>query len=218
MSGTGKSTALQALSRRGHQVVDADSSQWSQWAEAPDGSVDWMWRPDEMARLLTSHQRGKLFVAGTAQNQKEFYPLFDHVALLSAPAEIMLDRIASRTGNDFGKTAEEREKILRDLAEVEPLLRNSATLEIDTSIPLDEVVRQLDELALSAAGAVLGRAVPLATASRHEVVPRLRSVPLFRGRDDRRQLAGGWMVKQFDQIELTAEFKANPGADLYRDQ
>jgi dephospho-CoA kinase len=147
MSGTGKSAALRALSHRGHRVVDADGSQWSQWAEAPDGSVDWMWRPEEMSRLLTSHQEGKLFVAGTSWNQGEFYPLFDHVVLLSAPAGVMLDRIASRTGNDFGKTAEEREKILRDLAEVEPLLRNSATVEIDASAPLDEVVRRLDELA-----------------------------------------------------------------------
>jgi hypothetical protein len=38
MSGTGKSTALVELARRGHQVVDADLSAWSIEVASPDGS------------------------------------------------------------------------------------------------------------------------------------------------------------------------------------
>ncbi|MCG5217677.1 AAA family ATPase [Streptosporangium sp. KLBMP 9127] len=146
MSGTGKSTALESLRERGHKTVDADGDQWSHWARLPDGTRDWVWREDAMTALLTGHRRGKLFVAGCAWNQAGFYQWFDHVALLSAPAEVLLDRVANRTNNTFGKSPEEREKILRDLHEVESLLRNSATIEIDASAPLDEVVRQLDEL------------------------------------------------------------------------
>lgn len=37
--------------------------------------------------------------------------------------------------------------ILRYLAEVEPRLRATATIEIDASAPLTEVVRRLEELA-----------------------------------------------------------------------
>jgi hypothetical protein len=52
----------------------------------------------------------------------------------------MLERLATRTTNSFGKSAEERAKILDDRENVEPLLRLRATAEVDTSAPLDEVV------------------------------------------------------------------------------
>ena len=76
-------------------------------------------------------------------NQSRFYPQFDAVVLLSAPADVLLRRIASRTTNDFGKDDQEREAILRDLAEVEPLLRKTCTHEIDATQPIAVVVEQL---------------------------------------------------------------------------
>jgi len=72
-----------------------------------------------------------------------FYPHFDAVVLLSAPAQVLLSRIATRTTNDYGKTDEERDLILRHVAEVEPLLRATCTHEIDASQPSDAVVEQL---------------------------------------------------------------------------
>jgi hypothetical protein len=41
----------------------------------------------------------------------------------------------------------ERDRILDDLAKVEPLLRAGATAEIDTRVPLDEVVDALERIA-----------------------------------------------------------------------
>lgn len=146
MSGAGKSSALLALSARGHRVADTDTDEWSHWVTAADGSPDWVWREDAIAGLLASHREGHLFVAGCKTNQGRFYPSFDHVALLSAPAEVLLARIAARTGNPYGKHPRERAMILRDLAEVEPLLRASATIEIDATAPLPDVVRQLERL------------------------------------------------------------------------
>ncbi|WP_223285693.1 AAA family ATPase [Paenibacillus sp. PL91] len=146
MSGTGKSTALEKLGERGHRVVDTDSDVWSRWVHFPDGSTDWVWREEAIIELLTNHQEGKLFVAGCKSNQGKFYPFFDHVVLLSAPADVILARIAGRENNNYGKNPEERERILYHLAEVEPLLRATATTEVDASRPLDEVVLQLELL------------------------------------------------------------------------
>jgi dephospho-CoA kinase len=152
MSGTGKSTALRILGERGHRVVETDSDQWSQTVTLPDGSSDWIWRENAIAELLANHTEGSLFVAGCKSNQPKFYPRpgnqphFDQVALLSAPADIMLARIASRADNPYGKSAEERALILHHLATVEPLLRNGATVEIDASRPIDEVVQRLESL------------------------------------------------------------------------
>ena len=146
MSGTGKSAVLQELGERGHRVVDTDAGQWSHWVTLTDGSPDWIWREDAIKALLASHRHGHLFVAGCKTNQRKFYPHFDHIALLSAPADVLLARIAARTSNPYGKHPAERAQIMRDLAEVEPLLRTTATIEIDASAPLSQVVRHLENL------------------------------------------------------------------------
>jgi dephospho-CoA kinase len=146
MSGTGKSTALQILGQRGHRVVDTDTDQWSHWVSSPDGSPDWIWREEAITRLLVSHKHGRLFVAGCKTNQGKFYRQFDHIALLSAPAEVLLARISARDNNPYGKRPEEQALILQYLAEVEPRLRATATIEIDASAPISQVVQQLETL------------------------------------------------------------------------
>jgi hypothetical protein len=81
------------------------------------------------------------------RNQSKFYDRFDAVVLLSAPADVILDRVARRTTNIYGRTALERAMILADLAEVVPLLREGCTHELDASRPLDEVVTDLIAIA-----------------------------------------------------------------------
>jgi dephospho-CoA kinase len=146
MSGTGKSSVLQLLGEKGHRVVDTDTDYWSEWVTEPDGSQDWVWREETIAVLLNGHSSGHLFVSGCKTNQGKFYPLFDHIVLLSAPADVLLERIGSRTNNPYGKQPAQRASILRHLAEIEPLLRATATVELDAAAPLSQVVRQLEDL------------------------------------------------------------------------
>jgi broad-specificity NMP kinase len=143
MSGTGKSTALAELERRGFQVVDTDDPPWSEWSDADGGYV---WREDLIAELLAREVGPTLYVSGTVSNQGRFYPRFDAVVLLSAPAEVLLRRLESRTTNDYGKTDEERRLILGQLEEVEPLLRATCTHELDATQPVAGVVAQLIEI------------------------------------------------------------------------
>jgi hypothetical protein len=49
--------------------------------------------------------------------------------LLSAPAGVLAERLASRTANSFGKAPGELGRVLDDLQAGEPLLRNVATYE-----------------------------------------------------------------------------------------
>lgn len=146
MSGTGKSTVLEKLGERGHRVVDTDTDEWCRWVTEEDGGTDWIWREEAIEKLLADHKQGMLFVSGCKSNQADFYDSFDHVVLLSAPVDVMLSRIASRTNNPYGKSDEERQMILEHQRFIEPLLRKSATLEIDTTAPVDDVVRELEKL------------------------------------------------------------------------
>jgi shikimate kinase len=143
MSGTGKSSALAELSRLGFRVVDTDLSGWSEWSDADGGYV---WREDRMTELLERHDGPSLYVSGTVSNQGRFYDRFDAVVLLSAPAEVLLSRINDRATNSYGKSPEERELIMRHLADVEPLLRRTCTHELDAAEPLANIVDRLAEL------------------------------------------------------------------------
>lgn len=140
MSGAGKSTALRELARRGFEVVESDQGHWSEWSESEGGYV---WREARIAELLGRERDRTLYVSGTVSNQGRFYPQFDAVVLLSAPASVLLERIATRTTNDFGKRQDERAAIRRDLTEVEPLLRATCSDEIDATQPVEVVVEQL---------------------------------------------------------------------------
>jgi dephospho-CoA kinase len=141
MSGTGKSSVLAELGRRGHEVVDTDYGDWIDRGSEP------LWREERIAALLDEHRDGTLFMAGCVANQGKFYERFDAVVLLSAPADVILERVAVRETNEFGKTEAERTRILSDLETVEPLLRRGATAEIDTRAPLVEIVDALERIA-----------------------------------------------------------------------
>lgn len=147
MSGTGKSSVLQELARRGHRTVDTDSDEWCEWVMDGRGEPDWVWREDRLSELLAGHTDGTLFVAGCKSNQGRFSPRFDAVALLSAPAAVLLERIAARTSNPYGKSPQERARVLEHLDTVEPLLRATATAELDATQPLTVVADRLEALA-----------------------------------------------------------------------
>jgi dephospho-CoA kinase len=142
MSGTGKSSVLRALGARGHRVVDTDTDEWSEWVDG-----DWIWDEAAISALLDGHEDGHLFLAGCRTNQGRFYDRLDAVVLLSAPADVLLERIDARTDNPYGKSAEERELVLRHLGEVEPLLRASATAELDATESLETLADRLEEIA-----------------------------------------------------------------------
>lgn len=148
MSGTGKSALIAALAACGYMAVDTDSDAWSHWvtvagdpAQAGAGEErDWVWREDRIHDLLSMADGEVLFVSGCKSNQGRFYPHFDHIVLLTAPVDVLLARVATRTTNPYGKQPDERAQILRYVQTVEPLLRRGASLEVDTRAPVTEVI------------------------------------------------------------------------------
>ena len=136
MSGTGKSSLIQALRTLGYRAVDMDEPGWSIYS----ATGDWIWHEDRVAELLNEPAEEVIFMCGCAENQGQFYPQLEHVILLSAPTEVLVERIQTRTDNPYGKRPEELAEVLHNLETIEPMLRRGATAEIDTSAPLDEVL------------------------------------------------------------------------------
>ncbi len=147
MSGTGKSSVVGELVALGYRAIDTDYDDWHEWVEF-EGQFDWVWREERMRQLLALDEPGLLFISGTSPNQGLFYPRFDHIILLSAPASTILQRLASRSNNAFGKSADDLDHILADIELIEPVLRRGSTAEINTEVPLDRVVQTILDLVL----------------------------------------------------------------------
>lgn len=159
MSGTGKTTVIGELANRGYKAIDADSDEYSQWVDSDGdasafgppvaGNRDWVWREDRIDDLLSTEDTDVLFVSGCAENMGRFLPRFDLIVLLSAPREVLVTRLRTRTNNPYGQHPDEVARVLRLVDTVEPLLRRAAGHELDTSAPLDEVVAALLRLTQS---------------------------------------------------------------------
>jgi shikimate kinase len=153
MSGTGKSTVIGELAAHGYKAVDADCDEFSEWVESISdsgtlespvaGDRDWVWREDRIQDLLSTEDTDVLFLSGCAENMRAFFPQFDHIVLLSAPDDVIVERLGARTNNPYGKRPDEVARVLILVKTVEPLLRRAAGHEIDTSAPLEAVVETL---------------------------------------------------------------------------
>jgi dephospho-CoA kinase len=92
------------------------------------------------ARGYKADDADALFLSGCSPNQGKFYPQFDHIVLLTAPAAVIVERLATRTTNPYGKHPDEVARVLYLQQTVEPLLRRGVGLKVDTTAPLDQVV------------------------------------------------------------------------------
>lgn len=136
MSGAGKSTLLLELHRRGRFAVDTDYDGWTR--------SDGRWDEQRMTELLSSYD--DVVVSGTVENQVDFYDRFEHVILLSAPVEVLIERVAMRTNNPYGRARKHQEDIRRYVAELEPLLRSGATVELDGRRSVRELADAINAL------------------------------------------------------------------------
>jgi dephospho-CoA kinase len=136
MSGVGKTTVLEELGRRGYLTVDTDYDGWV--------LADGTWDELRMGRLLD--EQPHVVVSGTVENQGRFYDRFEQVVLISAPIEVLIERVSRRADNPYGRTAEQQAEIAEYVETVEPLLRVGATVELDGRKPVEELADLIEGL------------------------------------------------------------------------
>ncbi len=146
MSGTGKSSVITRLAELGYVAIDADAPGYSAEVPASGDELtgigpgrDWVWQEDAI-RAVLDRPEPIVFLSGCSPNQGDFYPALTHIILLTASPALITERLTTRTNNPFGKDPAELARALALQAEIEPLLRRSATHVIDTSVPLDRLV------------------------------------------------------------------------------
>lgn len=150
MSGVGKSSVLARLAELGYKTVDTDHGGYQEQVESEPsvrarfgGDTEWRWREDRITSPLDQEDADVLFVSGTTSNQSKFYARFDRIILLTAPNDVIADRMRTRTNNPYGREAADVARQLALKPMVEPMLRSAAHTVIDTTAPLDEVVEKV---------------------------------------------------------------------------
>jgi gluconate kinase len=154
VSGTGKSTIVRELQRLGELAWDADDiSVWRNRASGqdidpppvplPDGWVAthaWVIRPDEVRELHARAAGRTAFLAGGSENEADVWDLFETVVYLVTDDDTLAARLRSRTGNEFGKSAEELAMVLGWNAVLEHHYRAAGATIVDAGRPLADVV------------------------------------------------------------------------------
>lgn len=141
LSGVGTSSVLAELGKWGYNVVDTDYGYVTEIMT--DGVVERVWDEAKITALLEEYKQSHLFLSGCYANQGKFYDYFEHVVLLKADLEVMLDRVAKRTSHNYGKSPEEQAEIIDSYYNVLPLLEKSSDIIIDTTHNSVEVVAKL---------------------------------------------------------------------------
>ena len=142
MSGVGKSTILNQLKVEGFLTVDLDNSGWINYDVKEE---DYLMDTTKIIDFITLHEKEVVFLAGTTINQVHIYPYLDFVISLTAPLEVMKERIQNRENNPFGKTEDEWSKIVSDKVTFEEQIFKSSDYVISTDKPLQDVLKEIYE-------------------------------------------------------------------------
>lgn len=145
LSGVGTSSALKQLEAEGYTTADTDYGYVKLVHNGEE--LERVWDEEKIASLIEKYRDSHLFISGCYSNQGKFYKHFHRAVLLKADLETMLERVAKRTNNPYGKSPEERAEIVDSYENVLPLLEKSADVIIDTThTSLEAVCQQLKEL------------------------------------------------------------------------
>lgn len=162
ISGAGKSTVREELTRRGFQAYDTDEDQIAQWQNRLTGEVtplvtdqhrtpefiaqnDWKADPERVGELAKAGEQQTVFLCGSVGNDDEIGHLFDQVFLLSIDEATMRYRLATRSTHDFGTKPHELELLLAWHQVINEHYLDRGAIMIDANNPpplvVDEILR-----------------------------------------------------------------------------
>lgn len=161
ISGTGKSTVLNELKKKGVYTISLDETpNLCAWFSKKTGkrpeqkselniefteAHDWLCDTSYLKKLMNV-DKDLVVVAGITSNQDEFLNLFDEILLLDANPEIFLARINSRKDNPFGKDPNIQKKLVAGSENFKNRMISKGAISIDANKSINEVVKQVSAI------------------------------------------------------------------------
>ncbi|HSX15536.1 MAG TPA: AAA family ATPase [Candidatus Saccharimonadales bacterium] len=164
ISGSGKSTVLAELRKRGFEAYDVDEAgpATAKWHNDTTGFVhpkssvkvanrtpeflaqhSWKVPRTEVAELAKAAHGKVVFLGGAINNMPDLEDIFDAVFALAIDDETLKHRLATRTSNDWGKLPHELEHTLVNNQWLAKRYPDSGYLVIDASQPIDAVINEI---------------------------------------------------------------------------
>ena len=152
--GAGKSSVRRELRRLGHVAFGTDEDGIAAFYDATGSQVpredtvdtpDWRarhsWRivPSRLDDLVALAVAGPVFVCGSAANEGDVWDRFGAVIALVVDESTVHARLDQRVDNNFGKSSEERNKVLGWLRGYADNFQSYGAIIVDASKPIDEV-------------------------------------------------------------------------------
>lgn len=164
VSGSGKSTVMAELKRRGYNAYDVDmdgvaafyhikSGRKIGQAEASVRTPEWRkhhaWQMsrETVEDLAKQAKNNLVFLCGAAANDEDMYDLFDTIIALSLNADTLEQRLLSRTGSEYGVRKDERQSALEWHKTADKDYLNVGAVLVKSDRPINEVVDEIIEIA-----------------------------------------------------------------------
>lgn len=164
IAGAGKSEVYKELKKRGHEVYGTDEDTLAGFYNNESGqrvgnpadvgetaTTEWRehhtWQlPRSVIGDLKKKSSDKMvFLCGVASNEEEYLDLFDELFALVIDDETLLQRIATRTNNTFGKVAGELDQIKDWQASTPAYYAKYNYIQVDANRPVAQVVDDILE-------------------------------------------------------------------------
>lgn len=155
ISGSGKSAVCEELKRRGYDAHEGDDGlsgfyhnetgerllrSTTSEERTPEWRKQWTWKMSRDELFKLKNLGTQIFVCGVAANDKEYIDVFDKCFVLHLGKQALLDRLANRTNNDFGKSEHELQGVLDWYNSLDQWYEDIDAIKIDAEQPLDVVV------------------------------------------------------------------------------
>ena len=159
ISGTGKTTVMRELSKRGVATIGIDEEEHlAYWVEKDSrepvvgddfvfdqaflDSHEWVCDISVLKELLL--QRDKpVVICGSSDNLREVMKEAEVTLLLSCPLNVFLKRIEERTDNDFGKTEDAKQTLVSYYEKYNHMYTEAGAVRVNAGRSVSEVVDEV---------------------------------------------------------------------------
>lgn len=150
VSGTGKTTLMHELHRRGEEAHDTDTNcircskrtgEPIDYEQAKKEGYDWIYPLKVLKELKRRSQNKNIFLLGSIDNIDEAKAVADEYIWMTIPLDVLLHRLNTRE-KEYGKSASERQSILAVYEKMNASL-TSTTFTLDATKPVSTIAESL---------------------------------------------------------------------------
>ena len=165
VSGTGKTSLSRKLNEIGYKAYDMDDypglfTMFDKRTGKPVvnhnnadlekvDAMDWVCDTEKLRSLIASEPADMAFYCGNASDMDTILPFFDSVILLKIGEKAMRHRLTNRTENDFGRTPEIQDWIMKWKHLYENEMEEKGAVIVDAHKSVDEVAQEVIRIAKS---------------------------------------------------------------------